>query len=153
MSKTTRPNGFVWNDFLVVFFLTPPMKVEQCSETSSHEIQMPGNHPKERIQHSKHGESLKSRMIYLYNSSKHVFMQRSYAFIGQHVAQCLFWYAVYCCQLQPCSHPNTLRSICSDRMFTSVSRSLVAHELRRRRPMFWCSAPSDSPLLTRDHGA
>ena len=44
------------------FLLTPPMKMEQteCSETSSHKIQTPDNHPKARIQHSEHGESLKS---------------------------------------------------------------------------------------------
>jgi len=29
---------------------------------SAHSIQKLGNHPKERIQHSEHGESLKSRM-------------------------------------------------------------------------------------------
>jgi hypothetical protein len=39
------------------------MKTEQCSETSTNKIQRPGNHPKERIQHSEHGESLKSRTI------------------------------------------------------------------------------------------
>jgi hypothetical protein len=32
-----------------------------CSETSSHQIQTPENHPKEKIQHSQHGKSLKSR--------------------------------------------------------------------------------------------
>jgi len=39
-----------------------PMKVEQieCSETSAYKIQTPGNHPKESIQRSGHGESLKS---------------------------------------------------------------------------------------------
>jgi len=39
------------------------MKMEQvkCHETSAHKIQKPGNHPKERIQHSEHGERLKSR--------------------------------------------------------------------------------------------
>ena len=44
------------------FFFTPPMKMEQteCSEMSAHKIQTPGNHPKERIKHSQHGESLKS---------------------------------------------------------------------------------------------
>ena len=42
--------------------LTPPMKVEVCSETSARKIQTPGNHPKERQQHSKHGEYLKSRI-------------------------------------------------------------------------------------------
>jgi len=29
----------------------------ECSETSVHKIQMPGIHPKERIQHSQHGKS------------------------------------------------------------------------------------------------
>jgi hypothetical protein len=29
---------------------TRPMQMEQCSETSAHDIQTPGNHPKERIQ-------------------------------------------------------------------------------------------------------
>jgi hypothetical protein len=33
------------------------------SETSAHKIQTPGNHPEERMQHSEHGESLKSRKI------------------------------------------------------------------------------------------
>ena len=38
------------------------MKMEQteCSETSAYKIQMPGNDPEESIQHSEHGESLKS---------------------------------------------------------------------------------------------
>jgi len=37
------------------------MKMEQteCSEMSAHNIQTLGNHPKERIQHSQQGESLK----------------------------------------------------------------------------------------------
>jgi len=33
----------------------------ECSETLAYKIQMPGNYPEESIQHSKHGESLKSR--------------------------------------------------------------------------------------------
>jgi len=39
------------------------MKMEQteCSETLAHKIQTLGNHPKESIQHSGHGRSLKSR--------------------------------------------------------------------------------------------
>ena len=39
------------------------MKMErQSSETSEYKMQTPENHPKERIQHSEHGESLKSRI-------------------------------------------------------------------------------------------
>ena len=40
-----------------------PVKLEQTerSETSAYKIQTPGNYPKESIQHSEHGESLKSR--------------------------------------------------------------------------------------------
>jgi len=39
------------------------MKMEQteCSETSAYEIQTPGNYPEENMQHTEHGESLKSR--------------------------------------------------------------------------------------------
>jgi hypothetical protein len=38
------------------------MKMEQteCSETPSNKIQTPGNYPEENIQHTEHGESLKS---------------------------------------------------------------------------------------------
>jgi hypothetical protein len=34
----------------------------ECYETSAFKTQAPGNYPKEIIQHSKHGESLKSRI-------------------------------------------------------------------------------------------
>jgi len=37
-------------------------KTEQ-TETSTHKIQTPKNHPKERIQHSEQGESKKSRKV------------------------------------------------------------------------------------------
>jgi hypothetical protein len=49
------------------------MKMEQteCSETSAYKIQTPGNYPEENIQHSQHGESLKSRTFTnIYSSSK-----------------------------------------------------------------------------------
>ena len=41
------------------------MKMEQteCSETLAHKIQTPGNYPEERVQHSEHGKSLKSRTL------------------------------------------------------------------------------------------
>jgi accessory gene regulator protein AgrB len=39
------------------------MKQTECSETSAYIIQAPGNYPEESIQHSEHGESLKSRSI------------------------------------------------------------------------------------------
>jgi len=40
------------------------MKTEQteCCERLAYKIQTLGNHPKERIQHSEHGKSLKSRI-------------------------------------------------------------------------------------------
>jgi hypothetical protein len=48
-----------------VFLFTPPMKLEQtkCSETSAHKIRTPRSRPKERIQHSQHGESFISRIL------------------------------------------------------------------------------------------
>jgi len=41
------------------------MKMEEtgCSETSAYKIQTPRNHPKERIQHPRHSESLRSRIF------------------------------------------------------------------------------------------
>ena len=35
----------------------------ECSETSAFTLQTPGNYPKESIQHTEHGESLKSRIL------------------------------------------------------------------------------------------
>ena len=50
------------------------MNVEQTdrSETSVHKIQMPGNHPKDSIQHAEYGESFKSRI------KQHVMTKRDY---------------------------------------------------------------------------
>jgi len=51
-----------------------PKKMEQteCSETSAHKIQTPENHPEESIQHSEHGESLKSRIIEFARRLRHI---------------------------------------------------------------------------------
>jgi hypothetical protein len=38
------------------------MEQTECSETSAYKIQILANYPEESIQHSEHGESLKSRM-------------------------------------------------------------------------------------------
>jgi len=45
------------------------MKMEQthCSETSAYKIQTLGNYPEESIQHSKQGESVKSRIPSFYH--------------------------------------------------------------------------------------
>jgi hypothetical protein len=40
------------------------MEQTECSETSAYKIQTPGNYPEESIQHSEHGESLKSKIYY-----------------------------------------------------------------------------------------
>jgi hypothetical protein len=44
------------------------MKMEkiECSETLAYKIQMPGNYSEENIQHTEHGESLKSRKLLLF---------------------------------------------------------------------------------------
>jgi len=44
------------------------MEQTECSETLAYKTQTPGNYPEERIQHTEHGESLKSRLI--------IFLQR-----------------------------------------------------------------------------
>ena len=43
-------------------YLPMKMKQTECFETSAYEIQTPGNYPEENIQHTEHGESLKSRV-------------------------------------------------------------------------------------------
>ena len=66
-----------------------PMKMEQteCSETSAYKIQTPGNHPKESIQHSGHGESLKSRINLPSLMCKHPFLWKwQYVFLMLTVA-------------------------------------------------------------------
>jgi len=59
-----------------------PMKIEQteCSETSAYKLQTPGNYPKESIQHTEHGESLKSRTVKM-------------CFIKQKVVQNIYTYS------------------------------------------------------------
>jgi hypothetical protein len=37
-----------------------PIFIGKCSETSAYKIQTPGNYPEENVQHTEHGESLKS---------------------------------------------------------------------------------------------
>ena len=51
------------NTLLVSSSTYPPMKMEQteCSETSAYKIQTPGNYPEGSIQHSEHGECMKSK--------------------------------------------------------------------------------------------
>jgi len=39
------------------------MEQTECSETPAYKIQTPGNYPEESIQHTEHGESLKSRTV------------------------------------------------------------------------------------------
>jgi len=43
------------------------MELTEYSETSAYKIQTPGNYPEESIQHSDHGESLKSRIRNLFS--------------------------------------------------------------------------------------
>ena len=58
-SQTFSPINTPTISFRLLFLLTRPMKMEltECSETSVHKIQTPGNHPKGRIQHSEQGAS------------------------------------------------------------------------------------------------
>ena len=57
-----------------VLYTYLPMKMEQteCSETSVYKIQTPRNYPEENIQHTEHGESLKSRSTVHTSSSSYV---------------------------------------------------------------------------------
>jgi hypothetical protein len=46
------------------------MEQTECSETSAYKIQTPGNYPEENIQHTEHGESLKSRKCGMLDNGK-----------------------------------------------------------------------------------
>jgi hypothetical protein len=52
----------IWNTVCSIYL---PVKVEQtqCSETLVFKLQTPVNHPEESIRHSKHGGSLKTRVV------------------------------------------------------------------------------------------
>jgi hypothetical protein len=50
------------------------MEKTECSEKSTYKIQTPGNYPEENVQHTEHGESLKSRIDIL--------SKKKYATIG-----------------------------------------------------------------------
>jgi hypothetical protein len=76
IKKPIRPKlhfSFLYSKLYIVtkatiiqfFLLTLPIK------TYAHKIQRPGNHPKERIQHSEHSESLKSSKIQFVNIKCH----------------------------------------------------------------------------------
>ena len=63
------------------------MKMEQTesSETSAYKIQTPGNYPEENIQHTEHGESLKSRtnlLHFKYQYVSTVLGERRYVIMG-----------------------------------------------------------------------
>jgi hypothetical protein len=49
------------NTHLLLTYLPRKMEQTECSETLAYKIQTPGNYPEGNIQHTEHGESLKSR--------------------------------------------------------------------------------------------
>jgi hypothetical protein len=56
---------YYWNlIFYTHIYLLVKMEQTECSETSEYKLQTPGYHPKESMQHTEHGESLKSRILY-----------------------------------------------------------------------------------------
>jgi hypothetical protein len=63
------------------------MKMEQCFETSAYKIQTTGNYTEENIQHTEHGENLKSR-IYLFHCNK--------------IGDCALWGRKFQVHISPC---------------------------------------------------
>jgi hypothetical protein len=52
------------------------MEQTECSETSAYKMQTPGNYPEENIQHTEHGEGLKSRIVVKYFPLAYVLVLR-----------------------------------------------------------------------------
>jgi len=74
------------------------MKVEQteCSGTSAYKIQVPGNYQEESIQHSEHGDSLKSRIMktvvaFFYVTQKVCVNAECTWFIFPHISTLKLW--------------------------------------------------------------
>ena len=54
------------------------MEQTECSETSAYKTQTPGNYPKESIQRTEHGGSLKLRISWLYNTGMQKITRETY---------------------------------------------------------------------------
>jgi hypothetical protein len=52
----------LFSNLVIIYLLPWKMEQTECSETSAYKIQTPGNYPEENLQHTEHGESLKSRI-------------------------------------------------------------------------------------------
>jgi len=103
-----------------LFHLHSPMKMEQteCSETSAYKIQTPGNNPEESIQHSVHGESLKSRgvkptavvsLLLMLNMCIAVPMSWWYIKRGANFTNVVRYLCTYCTNV---TYPPTVLSFC-----------------------------------------
>jgi hypothetical protein len=53
------------------------MEQTECYETSAYKIQTPGNYPEENIQHTEHGESLKSRIFFIFENEFWCFLKKN----------------------------------------------------------------------------
>jgi len=62
---------------LAILHLSAYKDGTECFETSAYKIQTPGNYPEENIQHSEHGERLKSRLRLL--------LSKEYSWLGNTV--------------------------------------------------------------------
>jgi hypothetical protein len=62
------------NNFLYLIPIILPAYTAYEEETSAYKTQRPENHPEERIQHSEHGESLKSGTLYLFGAFHRVYI-------------------------------------------------------------------------------
>ena len=68
-----------------------PMKMEhiECSQTSAYNNQTPGKYPKEYIQDSKHGESLKSRIQNYFQYNNRCFQPNKRVATASHISSTL----------------------------------------------------------------
>jgi len=66
-----------------------------CSKTLAYKIQTPGNYPEESIQHSEHGESLKSRIVVCYLVGAHISLHSLFVVICCYILLLLLYVDVY----------------------------------------------------------
>jgi hypothetical protein len=64
-------NSPAYEFYMPTFRNTLKMEQIECSETSAYKIHTPGNYTEENIQHTEHGENLKSRLVTLHHGPDH----------------------------------------------------------------------------------
>jgi hypothetical protein len=94
------------------------MEQTECSKTSAYKIQTLGNYPEENIQHTEHGESLKSRIFWYINPNNMHMLQSLF-----HLTTALHVSDITIAHLQ--EHKTTVTTASGNRYTVLLSAAIV----------------------------